>query len=143
MTTTKKGYRAKHAAGSAVDPEIEAAIRQTVTNNKLPCETATAIAARLSKSMPEVGATLDLLEIAISQCQLGLFGYYPEKKVVTAATQVYPLLEKAINEKLIDGRLSCSAAWELAQAHALTKMAVASACEAISVKIKPCQLGAF
>ena len=143
MKEEKGAYKAKHVAGSTADPEIEAAIRQKSSDNKLPCATAAAIAATLRKSMLEVGASLDMLEITISQCQLGLFGYYPEKRIVTPASQVDSVLENAIRSRIVNNALSCADAWKLAQTHDLPKMAVASACEAMSVKIKPCQLGAF
>ncbi len=143
MKTEKKGYKAKHAAGSTADPNIEAAIRPKLDDNKLACTTAAAIATTLGKPMREVGEALDLLEITISQCQLGLFGYYPQKRIVMPASEVDPLLENAIKNSMVNGFLSCFDAWELAKTRALPKMAVASACEAMGVKIKPCQLGAF
>ena len=52
-------------------------------------------------------------------------------------------LESAINKKLIGGRLTCSSAWEIAGALNIPRMHVSSACEALGIKIKPCQLGAF
>jgi len=39
--------------------------------------------------------------------------------------------------------LSCAVSWEIADALQLTRMAVSEACEALKIKIKPCQLGAF
>jgi hypothetical protein len=83
------------------------------------------------------------LGIRLVKCQLGLFGYSPEKKIVQAAPAAEPAMETAIREKLENGRLTCRRAWEIAMAFQLPKMAVSAACEALQIKIKPCQLGAF
>ncbi len=83
------------------------------------------------------------MEIEISKCQLGLFGYSPEKMVVKAAEAVQPDLEKAIRSALMNDRLPCAAAWSIAETSGMPKMAVSSACEALKIKVKPCQLGAF
>jgi len=42
-----------------------------------------------------------------------------------------------------DEKLSCAAAWEIAGSLNISRTKVASACEAMGIKIKPCQLGAF
>ncbi len=143
MKTEKKTFKAKHTAGTTADPKIEAMIREKASDRRLPCVTAEAIAATSGKSMLEIGTALDVLEVTISQCQLGLFGYYPQKRIVTAASRVDSALETAIKKRIVSNKLSCSDAWTLAQTLDLTKLAVASACEAMGVKIKPCQLGAF
>jgi hypothetical protein len=49
----------------------------------------------------------------------------------------------AINASLIDGRLPCLAAWEIAKRFGVAKAMISAACEAMKVKISPCQLGAF
>ena len=101
------------------------------------------ISARTGKQPAEVGATADRLGIRLTTCQLGLFGYSPDKKIVAPAAVVEPELEQAIRAKLTGGRLACRDAWALAQAYRRTKLALSAACEALEVKIKPCQLGAF
>ena len=52
-------------------------------------------------------------------------------------------LEDAIREKLINGKLNCASAWEVAKKLNIPKMHVSSACEKLGIKIKSCQLGAF
>ena len=52
-------------------------------------------------------------------------------------------LEQAIRDALIDGKLTCKAAWDLADKMQMSKSDLASACEALEIKIKKCQLGAF
>jgi hypothetical protein len=94
--------------------------------------------------MPEIGVVLDILEVPLTKCQLGLFGYENPKKIVTPALSVEKEMEAAIKKGLLkNGRLSCEAAWKIAAALALPKIQVSSACEALKIKIKPCQLGAF
>jgi PIN domain nuclease of toxin-antitoxin system len=39
--------------------------------------------------------------------------------------------------------LSCAAAWEIAKKINIPRMKVCAAAEALEIKIKPCQLGAF
>jgi hypothetical protein len=90
-----------------------------------------------------VGQTADLLNFRLTKCQMGLFGYLPEKKIVTASDGVSKPLAEAIRGGLQQGRLPCQRAWEIAGRLNLSKMAVSSACEALGIKVKPCQLGAF
>jgi len=91
----------------------------------------------------EAGRTLDLMDIAIIKCQLGLFGFSPEKKIVKAAGSVSEEMNREISARLKDGRLSCADAWEIAKKLKAPKMDVSAACEKLGIKIKPCQLGAF
>jgi len=85
-----------------------------------------------------------LLGIRLVTCQLGLFGYAPEKKIVQPSETVDRALEDAIRAALQeDGRLTCRLAWELAERFQIPKMRVSAACEALSIKVRPCQLGAF
>ena len=93
--------------------------------------------------MEKIGATLDLMGVRIARCQLGLFGYVPESRVVKPASSVEPKIEGAIRQALINGRLPCMAAWDIAKSFSQTRMSVAEACETLKIKIKPCQLGAF
>ena len=87
--------------------------------------------------------TADLLELKLKKCQLGLFGYEPDKRIVKPAETVSEALETCILKELTDNRLSCEKAWEIAKKLGLTKMAVSAACEHLSIKINACQLGAF
>jgi hypothetical protein len=135
-------YAAKHGPGAKPDERIAGEIGRTAAAGKLACAEAERIGAALSVPLSEVGRTLDLLELRIDRCQLGLFGY-PEGRAVRAASEVAPALEADIRGALIDGRLPCRAAWEIAQARGLGRMALSSACEALGIKVKPCQLGAF
>jgi len=64
-------------------------------------------------------------------------------KIVQPAKDITPDLKKRIQSAMNDEKLSCAAAWEIAGSLNISRTKVASACEAMGIKIKPCQLGAF
>jgi hypothetical protein len=136
-------YAAKHPAGTQTDPAIANAIKDNLKGTHLSCAAAHRIAESLDAAPSDVGINVDLLEGRIMKCQLGLFGYGKEKKCVKPAETVQDGLETAIRSELVDNRLSCLKAWQLAQQLGLTRMNISEACETLGIKIKPCQLGAF
>jgi hypothetical protein len=68
------------------------------------------IAVKFNKGTDVVGINIDLAELHINKCQLGIFSYKPERHVVKAASSVARELEKAIQKALANDRLSCLAA---------------------------------
>ncbi|MEN6319056.1 MAG: hypothetical protein ABFD82_09925 [Syntrophaceae bacterium] len=136
-------YKAKHPSNVKVDDKIAQAVKQKIINGTIACANAEIIADTLRTTMQDVGVAVDLMEIRISKCQLGLFGYVPEKIIVKPADNVSGELERSIREALVNKRLPCAAAWHIAGKFTISKMEVSSACEALKIKIKPCQLGAF
>ncbi|HYA14166.1 MAG TPA: hypothetical protein VEF33_07490 [Syntrophales bacterium] len=144
MTRKDAGnYKAKHSPDVKVDEKIARTVEKKKVDGKISCADAEKIAGEEHVTMSEVGVNLDLLGIKISKCQLGLFGYIPEKMAVKPARTVTDELERAINSALTNNRLPCIAAWNIAERFDISKMEVSSACEALKIKIKPCQLGAF
>jgi hypothetical protein len=135
-------YAAKHEPGVSPDERIAGAVREKAAAGELACAEAERIGVMLGVSLAEIGRTLDLLEIRIGRCQLGLFGY-PEGKAVHPAAAVDPDFEAAIRGSLADGKLSCKSAWKIAAERKIPRIAVSSACEALKIRIKPCRLGAF
>jgi hypothetical protein len=136
-------YSAKHASDCRYNKEIAHAIEKSTVEGEIACAEASRVASELNVSMGQVGTTIDLREIRITKCQLGLFGYGPKKMMIKPAETVSSELEKSIRDALVDGRLSCVASWEIAEKFYMPKMSIAFACEALKIKIKPCQLGAF
>ncbi|MBI4633916.1 MAG: hypothetical protein HY742_08490 [Deltaproteobacteria bacterium] len=136
-------YSEKHPPGTAVRETLAAAVRKRAISGEMGCADAFDIAATLGVPPREIGAALDLMEIRIAKCQLGLFGYGSGVKILKKADTVAPELEKAIRDKLDHGRLSCAATWEIGAQLDVPRMGVSSACEMLGIKIKPCQLGAF
>jgi hypothetical protein len=69
-------YAAKHPPEKKLNPKIAEAVRLQAINGKISC------------------ASADLLEVRLNKCQLGLHGYFPEKRIVEPAKKVSPELEK-------------------------------------------------
>lgn len=144
MTHEDKGHFAeKHEKGPDTDPKIVAAIRDRAAENEIPCAVAFAIVDDLGVSPEDVGRALDVGEKKITKCQLGLFGYGPGKQAIKPAEGLAPDLERAVRESLVENRLPCRAAWDIAERMEIPKMQVSSACEKLGIKINKCQLGTF
>lgn len=144
MTHENAGhYAAKHPKGTVPDARISAMLKTKVKDGKVSCAAAHGIAAELNILPKEVGKTMDLLEFRIVKCQMGLFGYSPEKKIVKPAETVSAELKAAIFGEVKDGRIPCRTAWDIAERFNISRMELAAACEALPVKVSPCQIGAF
>lgn len=136
-------YAAKHPEGTTLNEKIAEKVNTLVVEGEISCGEAHAVAHELGVSPKEVGVTIDLMELRINQCLLGLFGYSPEGKVVTPAESVSPQLRAALEAEKAKGGVSCEAAWGLAERFNLRRLEVSSACEALGMKIVSCQLGTF
>jgi hypothetical protein len=136
-------FAAKRKQGEKADPRIAEAVKAAAVDGEFSCLQAEDLVKRLHVTMEETGVALDLSGIRISRCQLGLFGYAPESRIVKPAPDVSPDLEEAIRQALVNGRLPCTAAWAIAETFKMPRLKVAAACEALKLKVKPCQLGAF
>lgn len=144
MAHADKGkYFQKHSGQAEVADILKQKILQIEENNNISCAAAEEIAQVSKITMEETGVALDLLNINIVECQLGLFGYKPRKKIIQPAKDVVSSLKEEIQNSLISGCLSCADAWNIARKLNLPRMTVSAACEALQIKIKPCQLGAF
>lgn len=135
-------YAAKHPNAS-INAHIAEQIKKKLSEGCLACTAAFDIAQQLQVTPAEVGITMDLLEVRIIKCQLGLFGYQPKKMIVEPLEQLEPAVEQAIRARLAHNRLPCAAAWEIAEKLHIGKMQVSAACETLKVKICTCQLGSF
>jgi hypothetical protein len=143
MAHEDKGkYFKKHPAGTSVSDKLKEAVLKSAKENNISCKAAEKIAQTTGFSLGDVGVAIDMLNINIAQCQLGLFGLDGKKKVPPAPS-VAPDLEAAIRKALVDRRLSCAAAWEIADRLGVKRLEVGAACENLKIKVKPCQLGAF
>jgi hypothetical protein len=143
MAREDKGhYSAKHPGGIVAN-EITEAVKKRSRQGALTCPLAFKIAGELAVLPGEVGTAMDLLEINIVKCQLGLFGYSPVRRIIQPAESVSQELEAAIRGALTDGRLPCAEAFRIAKEFKLAKIRVSSACEKLKIRISACQLGAF
>lgn len=144
MTCEHAGnYSTKHPPGSRPDPGIAASLKAEAQDGRISCTLAHEIADDLEVLPAEVGKAADLLEYRIVDCQLGLFGYLPEKKIAKPLEEVPEKLKEQILRRATDGKISCAACWGIAHVLGLDKLTVGSACESLGVKVVRCQLGAF
>lgn len=135
-------FTEKHP-GKSPDPKIEAELLKENVSGELPCALAFNIAARLGLPAAEVGITGDLLNIKICKCQLGLFGYQPAHKLVSDKKAPTDEIREALAAAQSDNRIFCETAWEIASRLKVGKIAIGNACEAMGIKVKHCQIGAF
>ncbi|MBN1625738.1 MAG: hypothetical protein JW944_04375, partial [Deltaproteobacteria bacterium] len=126
-----------------IDPVLAEIIKNTASEGKLPCAVAFKIAEDAGATPAEVGVALALLDIKISKCRMGIFGYGKNKKFIKSMENVPPSMEKAIRENIRDAKITCRDAWNIAERLGTGKMEVASACERLGIKVSSCQLGAF
>ena len=144
MTHEDKGhYSKKHADNTKINENIKKSIKKMQEDGKLTCSKAFKIVKKHNVDSLEVGRNADLLEIRLWQCQLGLYGYYPNKKIVKPAKEVSKEIKEEIEKELVNGKLPCKSAWNIAEKLNIAKIKVSSACEKLGAKIGPCQLGAF
>lgn len=144
MTHYDKGhYAAKHPAGTQVEPAIHDAVKEKLDKRTITCHAAHKIAEKLNVSPKQVGIAIDLQEGRIHKCQLGLFGYGSPQKAIKPSPNVSPQVKAAIESALINDRLPCIKAWEIAQSQGISRRTVAEMCETLGIRINQCQLGAF
>ena len=138
-----KTFSSKHESDEKPDTSIKNEILKRTKNEKIPCAVAFEIAKVLQISPEKVGKTADLMNFKLTKCQLGLFGYQPNKKIVKPQDSINVDVKDAVIDALVQERLSCKQAWDIASRLQVSKMTVSGACETMGVKIKDCQLGAF
>ena len=123
--------------------KVRQALDAAASDGDLSCAAAFAVAASLKIFPAAVGEYADEFGFHLTQCQLGLFGYTPHKKIAEPLASVNAELAEAIREGLVNDRLPCKTAWEIAERFDVPRMTVSAACETLGIKIKPCQIGAF
>ncbi|MCX8119118.1 MAG: hypothetical protein N3G78_14460 [Desulfobacterota bacterium] len=147
MTHEDEGrYGLKHPPGTKVDEAIARAIREKMAVGEFTCSMAEEISKEMNVKMSEVGRTADLLEIKIRKCQLGLFGWGEGEsrgKAIEPSPSVPPEMKKALEELAEKGAVTCASLWGLADRLRVERRALSSACEALGLKIRSCQLGTF
>ena len=143
MTHKDAGNYAGKRQGATLNETIAARIKEKMSENRISCAEAHNIAAELKVSPADVGTAIDLLEIRIIKCQLGLFGHGKEKNIPVLSDKINPDIESAIRSSLVNDRLPCSVAWEIAKNFKVSKPIISAVCEGMKIKISPCQLGAF
>jgi hypothetical protein len=143
MAKKDKGHYSTKHPGVSVKKEVAELLKKKRVDGAMTCPLAFQVAGELNMTTVEIGQALDILEIPISKCQLGLFGYSPVSRIIQPAESVPEDLEAAIRKAMTDGRLPCAAAFQVAADFKLAKIRVSSACEKLKIRISACQLGAF
>jgi hypothetical protein len=141
--STNKSFSEKHGSDQKPEDFIQQEILKRIKDNTIACAVAFDIAKALNVSPDRIGRTADLMNIRLAKCQLGMFGYPAKNKIVKPSAHVDSELAEAIRRGLVGDRLPCRNAWEIAARLGVPRMTVSGACEAMGIKIKPCQLGAF
>lgn len=127
---------------------LEEAIRDVLRNEQLPCAVAFKVAKEQDVLPGEVGDLATELDIRVSHCQLGLFGYGPKEKglhkILKPAEAVSDELQLALQARVNDdGKLTCADVWAVAEALDIAKMEAAAAMEAVGLRLVHCQLHCF
>ena len=133
----------KHNAADKPNPEIMKKIEQRSKNKEIPCALAFEIIEESGFLPADIGKNIDLMNFKLIKCQLGLFGYTPDKKIVNAQDTPDNDLKAAIKGALVNDKLPCQSAWEIADRFQVPKLTVSGVAEGMGIKVKPCQLGAF
>ena len=141
--TGDKHFKKKNGKDSRLDPIIAENVKNRMKNGKLPCVAAFEIANSLKINPEKIGMTADMLGVSLSECQLGLFGHGPDKKIVKAESSKNPDLLDSIKNASTGGKLNCAAAWRIAKLFKAPRLKISDTCEARRIKITRCQLGAF
>jgi hypothetical protein len=125
--------------------ELGEAVQDAADAGRLPCAIAFSIAGRFGVSPHAVREAADDVGVRVSLCQLGLFGYdaFGERRAAPALPLVPEELRAGLAAAAVDGRLSCAAAWRLADEGGLPRFLVGSVAETVGVRISRCQLGCF
>lgn len=137
------GYAGKHPDSAVLEKNVAADLKREIKDGRISCAEAHGVAKNLALSPADIGMALDLMEVRLMRCQLGLFGYTPENRIVKKAAQWDATLEKEIRQALKDDRLPCADAWSIARQQGISRLELANVCEALGIKVRPCQLGAF
>jgi len=139
-------YSTKHRSDTIINEQVARMVREKSPGGEIACVTCEKISKELHVEISEVGIAVDLLEIKIKKCQLGLFGYGKTPnhgKDIQAADLLSDEMKCAIEEVAENGEVTCAALWTIADRLGTKRKEVSAACETLKLKIRECQLGTF
>jgi len=144
MPKTRAEIRAQYPVGETPDKTIAAKIEAAANRDKrIACRALHDIANELNCPPQKVGRTADLMEVRISHCQLGLFGRSNNTTTALPKGNVTQEMKVAVESVISDGKIACEDSWRLAGQLNLSRLEMGALCDALEVKVTPCQLGAF
>ena len=130
-----------------MDEQLRQAVLDRLEENHLTCQQAHAIAKELAVEPLDVGRAADGVDVRISRCQLGLFGYGSKAagthKVVCPMAKVPPLLEAVLRAEASEKGIPCIAVWNIADRLGHSRQETSNAIEGLGLRVSVCQLGCF
>lgn len=138
-------YAGKHPEETTLNKKAVKAVKSILVNQRISCKAAHKAAEKAGVSPAVIGQTLDLLEVRINGCQLGLFGHSGKDraKAEFRLPENSEALKSAVESASGPDGISCRELWDAADKTGFSKVDAAAVCEAAEIKIKECQLGAF
>jgi hypothetical protein len=129
----------------AVRTEIRSRLDE---EGQLYCEAAHRIAEEVGVEPLAVGEQADGIGVRITRCQLGLFGYAPEKgmpgyRLVRKLDGPPEAAAAAVRKAADQGKIPCLTLWRLGEQHGRTRLDMGNIAETLELKVTPCQLGFF
>jgi len=123
--------------------ELENEIADSLVNGRLSCPVAFKIARKLNVTPMVVGKKADDVGAKISDCQLGCFGVKKSTPQELASKPLDNNVAKAVQVALIDGKLPCATAYEVARKLKVSRQRVGDTANQLKIRIADCQLGCF
>jgi hypothetical protein len=130
-----------------MEESLKREIESNLHDGRLQCAVAWRIADRLNVERLAVGEMADTLDVRVSHCQLGLFGYGDKKlglsKILKPVETVDAELTAAIRGAAQDGTVTCAQLFDIINQLKRLSVDVSSHAEALGIKVVQCQLGCF
>lgn len=144
MTHKDKGHFSDKHEGETINKAYADKLAGLSSDGIITCAAAHKVAESLNVPPEQIGIQIDLLELRITRCQLGLFGYTTNSgKKLDAGVQINDDLETELKNSVTNGHISCKMCWDIAAAAKAKRLDIGSVCEKNQIRIKPCQLGTF
>jgi hypothetical protein len=118
-------------------------ISASLVEGRLSCPIAFKVAKKLNIAPRAVGDKANELGIRIINCQLGCFGAKKATHEELVEMQISTPIAKAIQASLVDGRIPCQAAYEVARKLKVSRRRVGDTATKLEIRISGCQLGCF
>ena len=118
-------------------------ITASLAEGRLPCPVAFSVAEKLNTISIAVGIKADEMGIKISHCQLGCFGIEKATHEELADMQVMPVIVEAVQKSLVNGKITCKTAYDVAKKLKVSRRIVGDTASKLNIKVSDCQLGCF
>lgn len=137
----KKKARVPAKSAAKVPAGVTEAIKASLSDGYLPCETAFKIARKLKVPLVTIGNAADDLGIRVTDCRIGCFKV--KKAAHDSAKTINPEIARVVETEAAKSPLTCAGVFGLAKRIKVSPMDVADAANAANLKFHGCQLGCF